>query len=328
MSTRLAVAIVAADTADALAQARALPPSVTLVEYRLDMMAEADVALLAEQTPVPAIFTCRPRSQGGRFDGSETERRSILKQALATGHLVDIEMETLPELADSISDPARVIGSQHDFGGMLGDWGSWGQHILARGAGIVKLVGMAASTDEVLPPLAWLARAPHPAIAIAMGPSGVATRLLAPRFPAAFLTFASLTNASAPGQIHVRDLIDLYGFQHIERADPLLALLTPDPVPWEQVHRYRRAMSRRFSHGHPWLLPIPVKEIHAGLLLSLQLARVSGVLRLPGMPLSPELPAYGFDSQAHAWDLASSPPRQFFAAPDPDAVMAFFFQGN
>jgi hypothetical protein len=187
---------------------------------------------------------------------------------------------------------------------------------------------MAASTDEVLPPLAWLARAPHPAIAIAMGPSGVATRLLAPRFPAAFLTFASLTNASAPGQIHVRDLIDLYGFQHIERADPLLALLTPDPVPWEQVHRYRRAMSRRFSHGHPWLLPIPVKEIHAGLLLSLQLARVSGVLRLPGMPLSPELPAYGFDSQAHAWDLASSPPRQFFAAPDPDAVMAFFFQGN
>jgi hypothetical protein len=62
--------------------------------------------------------------------------------------------------------------------------------------------------------------------------------------------------------------------------------------------------------------------------LSLQLARVSGVLRLPGITRSPELPAYGFDSQAHAWDLASSPPRQFFSAPDPDAVMAFFFQGN
>ncbi len=328
MPTHLAVAIVATDTGDALAQARSLPLAVTLVEYRLDMMAAVDVAALTKQTPLPAIFTCRPISQGGRFDGPEADRRMILKQALSTGHLVDVELDALPALAPFIDHPARVIGSHHHFEGMLGDWGDLSERIRASGAGIVKLVGMAASEADVLPPLAWLAHENNPAIGIAMGAAGVATRLLAPRFPAAFLTFASLATVSAPGQIHVREMIDLYGFQRIERADPLLVMLTPDPVPWEQVHRYRRALKRRFSGGDPWLLPLPVTTFHVGLLQALRLARVHGVFRLPEIDTVFDLQSQGLDFRAHAWRLSQTPPASFPDYSDPDALMAFFSQGN
>ncbi len=280
MTTHLAVAIVADTPAQALEQARSLPDAVSLVEYRLDMMTAPDVALLASQTPVPAIFTCRPRAQGGHFSGSENERRQLLRQALATGHVVDIEMDTLAALAGDIRQPERVIGSWHDFQGMPQDWAGLEKDIRALGAGIAKLVGLASTNADALPPLSWLAHAAGPAIGIAMGAEGVATRLLAPRFPNAFLTFASLATASAPGQIHVRDMIERYGFQHIADADPLLVMFTPDPVPWEEVERYRHAMNRYFVRGKPWLLPIPTSEVSLELLGALQLARAYGSIRM------------------------------------------------
>ena len=326
MPAHLAVAIVADDPRQALEQARSLPDAVTLVEYRLDLMDEVDVPFLAEQSPIPAIFTCRRRDQGGGCTGDESERLAILKQALATNHLVDIEMDTLPQLTPS-HRTGRVIGSWHDFRGMLGDWGSLGMRIHEMGADIPKLVGMAADEDDVLPPCAWLSQTPFPAIGIAMGTAGVATRLLAPRFPNAFLTFASLAQTSAPGQIHVQELLTRYGFIHIAEAAPLLIMLTPHPTPWELVQRYRQAMQRAFSRGAPWLLPIPVQTIHPGLLLALKLARAAGIIRLPDVTVSPELAAYGIDTQAYAWDIATSRPRNFLQPPTPETTMTFFSQG-
>jgi len=327
MSTHLAVAIVADYTADALDKSRSLPPAVTLIEYRLDKMRAINVEDLAAQTPIPAIFTCRPPSQGGDFRGTEKERRQILKRALGTKHLVDIEMETLPALTDSIIDSSRVIGSQHDFGGMLGDWSSLSVRIRALGAGIAKLVGMAATEADALQPLAWLAQMTHPAIAIAMGPAGIATRLLAPRFANAFLTFASLETASAPGQIHVKELTERYGFAHIASAEPLLAMLTPDPTPWELVQQYRRAMTAQLPAARPWLLPIPTRELQPGLMLSLRLARVHGVFRLPQIAAAASLRDYGFDPAGYAWRLANGKASVFPDYPKPQTVMRFFAQG-
>ncbi len=321
MPTHLAVAIVARHATDALAQARALPAQVTLVEYRLDMMQQVDVPRLAAETPLPAIFTCRPVAQGGQFSGSEAERRHILQQALATPHLVDVELDTLPALHPFIRHPQQVIGSQHDFAGMLKDWETLEKQMRTRGAGIAKLVGMAATVDDVLSPLTWLARATQPGIAIAMGPAGVATRLLAPRFPAAFLTFASLATRSAPGQVPVTALIHDYGFEHIARAHPLLVIFTPQPVPWEQVQRFRQALTRHIPHPQAWLLPLPVTQISPPLLQALRLARVAGAFRLPGVN------AVGPLQNIVAWDLTSSQARTSSEFLSPRATLAFFSQG-
>ncbi len=208
-TTHLAVAIAATDTANALAQAHAIKHVATLVEYRLDLMGDFDLAWLLAESPVPAIITIRHPAQGGRFAGSERERQQVLHEAIALGApFVDVEWETLPAFRETPHPHTRIIGSHHDFSGMIGDWASTGLRIRKAGADIVKLVGAAQQSDDVLTPLAWLHGLTAPGIGIAMGAGGAATRILAPRFSQAFLSFAASGDGTAPGQIQAVELAE------------------------------------------------------------------------------------------------------------------------
>jgi 3-dehydroquinate dehydratase type I len=307
----LAVAVTAADGETALAQAAAVAPLATLVEYRLDGMTAFDLERLLAATPLPAIITCRSRREGGHFAGSEAERRALLHEAVTLGAaFVDAEATVLPELAARPHPHTCLIGSRHDFAGMLGDWATAGRHLRAQGADIVKLAGMAAHPDDVLTPLAWLDRLEGPGIGIAMGEHGLATRLLAPRFPRAFLTFAAAdeATATAPGQLTATSLVADFGFWQIATAAPLLLLLTPAPVPWEVVRAYRQLLTDRHARAgtaspQPWLLPLPVAVLSPGLWLACRLARAEAILCLPEVERRPELAAYGVDPTALAWQF-------------------------
>ena len=50
-----------------------------LVELRLDGVADPDVAGALAGRRLPVIVTCRPAWEGGRFGGSEEERRRLLE---------------------------------------------------------------------------------------------------------------------------------------------------------------------------------------------------------------------------------------------------------
>ncbi|MCS7040474.1 MAG: type I 3-dehydroquinate dehydratase [Anaerolineae bacterium] len=311
ITTHLAVAVTAANTEAALAQAAAVADRATLVEYRLDGMADFDLEQLIAASPLPAIITCRAREEGGHFPGPEPERRAVLREAVARGAaFVDAEAAVLPELAARPHPRTRLIGSRHDFTGMLGDWTTAGRHLRALGADIVKLAGMAVQPDDVLTPLAWLDRLEGPGIGIAMGEHGLATRLLAPRFPCAFLTFAAATEATAtaPGQLTVATLVADFGFWQIAAAAPLILLLTPAPVPWDLVAAYRALLAERpASPGYqPWLLPLPVTVLSPGLWLACRLARADAIVCLPEVERRPELSAYGVHPTAVAWHFSAA----------------------
>ncbi len=310
VTSHLAVAIAAADGETALAQAAAVAHLATLVEYRLDGMADFDLERLIADSPLPAIITCRSRQEGGHFAGPESERRALLHEAVARGAaFVDAEATVLPALAARSHPHTCLIGSRHDMAGMLGDWATAGRHLQAQGADIVKLAGMAAHPDDVLTPLVWLDRLDGPGIGIAMGEHGLATRLLAPRFPCAFLTFAAATEATAtaPGQLAAATLVDDFGFWQIATAAPLLVLLTPSPVPWDTVNAYRQLLCDRSPQAgtsrRPWLLPLPVAVLGPGLWLACRLARAEAILCLPEVERRPELAAYGVDPAALAWQF-------------------------
>lgn len=303
MPTHLAVSIVADNPQDAVEQAASLPADVTLVEYRLDFMARVDVAYLARRSPRPAIFTCRPPREGGHFQGSERERLALLAQAAATEHWVDVEMDSLASLRRMGVSSSRIIGSHHDFQGMVGDWWSLGVRMRALGASVVKLVGMAQSPDDSLIPLAWLAAMDGPAIGIAMGDAGVVTRLLAPRFEHAFLTFASLERAAAPGQVPISAWMEIYGFHEVGRAAPLAVWLTSQPAPWPQIQAIREAWAACHPHQRAWVLPVPIGQVTAGLMLAFRQARVDAVIREEGVAVSSDLEDYGWSAQALAWNL-------------------------
>lgn len=302
----LAVAIAASDTDAALTVARSLVGVADLVEYRLDLMADFDLPQLLAASPLPAIITCRSPQQGGRFASPEHERRAILRHSIAlAAPFVDIEAEALPELANLPHPHTQIIGSHHDFGGMIGDWASAGLRLRTLGADIVKLVGTASRADDILPPLAWLHGLATPGIGIAMGADGLATRLLASRFPQAFLSFgAAAAGGTAPGQIPARDMATAFGFREAASADPCLVALTPPAISWSLIAAYRQALAARQPKGvHAWLLPLPVACFGPGLLLACHLARVGGILCLPGVERHPALADYGLSLDACAWRL-------------------------
>ena len=329
--THLAVAIAAADTTTALALARASKHVATLVEYRLDLMGDFDLPRLLAESPLPAIITCRHPTQGGQFVGSERERRQVLRQAITLGApFVDVEWEALPAFAETPHPQTRIIGSQHDFAGMIGDWASTGLRIREMGADIVKLVGTTQHSDDVLTPLSWLHGLNAPGIGIGMGAAGLASRILASRFRQAFLSFAAVGAGTAPGQIQAAELAQEFGWRNLAEANPLLVILAPDPVPWEVIESYRRALPAPSTATQPHIVPIPTASFGPGLFLALRLTRVHGILCLPGVERSPLLSAYGLDHMASAWRLDRPRPFPALAASslDPATLMRFWFSST
>ena len=96
---------------------------------------------------------------------------------------------------------------------------------------VVKLVGTARSAADVLPVLELLRDASTPVIAMAMGAPGTCTRLLAPAFPQALLTYgaASTAAATAPGQITVDEMTDRYAL-HLVTPKPRCTCTSPGPT--------------------------------------------------------------------------------------------------
>src|SRR5256712_13582584 len=90
-----------------------------LGELRRGGTAGIDVggALAGRQRPV--IVTCRPRWEGGRFDGSEDDRRRILEEALQRGaEYVDIEWRAGFDTLVRSATGARGVLSMHAFEGV------------------------------------------------------------------------------------------------------------------------------------------------------------------------------------------------------------------
>ncbi len=232
----LAVAIAAPDTAAALNAMQQAAGRADLAELRLDLMAEFDLPALLAGRPLPVIVTCRPQREGGRWQGGEAERLAVLRQAAALGaDYVDLEWDAAGEIASLDRSRTRVILSRHDFAAMPDDLAAQADRLWQAGPDAVKLVGMAHCLADCTPVLRLLAAATRPTIAIAMGPHGLPTRLLAFRYPHALLSFAApdapagaAAAGTAPGQITLSAMRDVYRAQTISRHTLLLGLLAGD----------------------------------------------------------------------------------------------------
>ena len=92
-----------------------------MVELRVDAVEDLDVAAALHGRSRPAVVTCRPRWEGGAFDGSEDERRAILAHAISCGaDYVDVEWRATFDDVIALR-PDRVVLSLHDFDGVPSD---------------------------------------------------------------------------------------------------------------------------------------------------------------------------------------------------------------
>jgi 3-dehydroquinate dehydratase/shikimate dehydrogenase len=208
-----------------------------LIELRLDTVDRPDVAGALQGRRRPVLVTCRAVWEGGHFKGSEDERQRILREALEAGaEYVDIEWKARGvEQWLRPADRPRVVLSFHDFENMPADLSGVVREMRATGSGVVKVAARAKALRDLLA-LLDVGRA-HAAgggdgsagapsgqrtVLIAMGMSGVASRILAAHFRSCW-TYAGA--AVAPGQIDASRLLHEFRFRSLTPRTQVYAVV-------------------------------------------------------------------------------------------------------
>lgn len=216
-------------------------PLADLIEIRLDCLDPFQFGgnvrglnQLFENSPKPTILTYRPAEQGGKRELKMAARLNLLVfQRPDTNGFLDIEFDLARSslLFDYVTQPdwTRVICSHHDFIGMPDDLVDLYNRMAKTPARILKIAVQADDAIDCLPVFRLLDRARaenREMIAIAMGPAGIATRILGPS-RGAFLTYASLESeaATAPGQLTASELRELYRIEKIDRQTQIFGLI-------------------------------------------------------------------------------------------------------
>jgi len=203
-------------TADTTAELRTRRDQMTdadLIELRLDTVRDPSAAAALAGRRKPVIVTCRPKAQGGHFQGSEEERRAILSEALALGaEFVDLEWQGgCADLMDRTGG-RRVVLSHHDFTGIPSDLPNLTQAMLASGAEVVKIAVTASRLSDCVMLRALGRKTRVPMVLIAMGDAGIPSRVLASWMGSCW-TYAG--DGVAPGQISAERMQDEFRFRRI-----------------------------------------------------------------------------------------------------------------
>jgi len=222
----IGVSLGARTTAEALDALQEIAALADIAEIRLDFMAEYDLPRLLKNRPCPVIVTNRPEREGGRYRGDERERVRPLLEAIDLGaEYVDIEHDATHLIGDRKS--SKLIVSYHDFHQTPDNFVQIHREIAAKGADVVKIVGMAQRLTDNLLVFDALAQTSLPTISIAMGEAGQISRVLALRFDTCLLTYATLGKGErvAPGQLAVATMRDVYQADKIDGRTATYAVL-------------------------------------------------------------------------------------------------------
>lgn len=245
--TYLAVPVAAKDKPEASELIKtAQREGAEVLELRTDYLADLNVDKVKElvgcarKTKLPIIVTCRDKAQGGAADWPLSLRAEILVEALNCGvEFIDCEFENFPRIQEKLKQAleqnpkARIILSAHNFDGpwQKGKLTQLYDDIKAACPdAIPKLVYAAKHINDCFEAFDLLHNKDDDAIVFCMGTDGLISRILAKKFNG-FLSFASVSddNATAPGQITVKQLKDLYRWWNVN-ADTEIFGVIGDPV--------------------------------------------------------------------------------------------------
>ncbi|CAL2239355.1 unnamed protein product [Prunus armeniaca] len=131
-----------------------------LLEIRLDHLKafndNVDLKTLIKESPLPTLFTYRPKWEGGQYDGDEKDRLDALRLAMELGaDYIDVELQVAHEFIDSIygkkPEKFKVIVSSHNYQHTpsVEALGNLVARIQATGADIVKIATTALDITDV-----------------------------------------------------------------------------------------------------------------------------------------------------------------------------------
>lgn len=203
-------------------------------EIRLDALDSAHELTVESLGPLcrrlPVLLTWRTRADGGRADVDDAWRLALLAECSARyGAMCDVEFSRVDRLAALGISPDLLVLSHHDVERTAGDLADILERMMKVPARVHKVATHARASSDQFVHFDLLARgraAGRTVVAIAMGTKGVATRILGPAHGAPF-TFCSLERGaeSAPGQLTLDEVCNVYRVDRHSRQTPVLGLL-------------------------------------------------------------------------------------------------------
>ncbi|HAN43625.1 MAG TPA: hypothetical protein DCP98_09405 [Sphaerochaeta sp.] len=188
---------------------------VSLVELRVDMLDPSEYQKAKSfpvEIDVPVILTIRKPCDGGRYAGTEEERKALMAD-LSQGlfFYVDMEMDLdFPELEKELmSRGVNIIRSLHDFNGIPRNLPDLARSIAAKGQ--IPKLAVTVRTEEDLEEVFHLGEelkdVPRKII-VGMGAYGIRTRVGYRRL-GSILTFCSESDPNGIGLPTPRELSEL-----------------------------------------------------------------------------------------------------------------------
>jgi 3-dehydroquinate dehydratase/shikimate dehydrogenase len=254
---RICVAVAGSNASELLEKAEAVARDNPFVEFRLDYLKDPASALpkmksfLGSHTFVTAIGTCRRAVNGGKFKGTVAAQVDMLAKAGASGcHLVDVELQSATAMKvpdfNKIRAHAGLILSYHDFKATK-KLDEVFAEMKAFPADIYKVVSTATKLHDNVLMMRFLEEASHShkMVGVCMGEQGIISRVLALRAGSLF-TFGSLSpgEETAPGQVTVKALRDLYRIENVDAATKVYGV-AGDPVEHSLSPQMMNAAFRR-----------------------------------------------------------------------------------
>jgi 3-dehydroquinate dehydratase / shikimate dehydrogenase len=176
------------------------------------------------------IATCRRRAGGGKFNGNAEKELFWLRKAKEAGCLwCDLEVETLRELPQKNVAGCglpRVLLSIHDFN-RTPRLSKWKEIAERSGADALKIAALSRSLSDS-ERLVELAHGTQNVVAVPMGEVGLPARILALRQGSALL-YAPLAAETAPGQVALREMKDLYRAHELTKETRVFGVIG-DPI--------------------------------------------------------------------------------------------------
>lgn len=186
-------------------------------ELRLDYMKPGLVVSFLEEVSGDlsrCICTIRSKQEGGRFAGTEEERRRLLFEVSEfEPYLQDVELATIQD-CPSLRNTSNMMISWHDFAGSPGD--AELRHRLdtmTQYSDVVKMVVTAHKGSDAAAILGlYAAHTPSSLIAFAMGEVAKFSRICSMHLGAPFM-YVSMYEATAPGQYTLNEI------RHLEKSE-------------------------------------------------------------------------------------------------------------
>jgi 3-dehydroquinate dehydratase/shikimate dehydrogenase len=201
-----------------------------LIELRLDFLAKApDFKRMLDRKPCPMVATVRRPQDGGRWGGTEEERRMLLRQAIVAGFdWVDLETDVADEIR-RFKDVKRII-SYHNLRELPADLDKIHEHMCTQDADVVKIAVRAQQPADNLRVLSLIKKSPVPTVALCMGDLGTPSRLLGVIYGAPF-TYAAFNKERgiAPGILSFDDMRRIYQFDQVDSRTKIYGVIG-DPV--------------------------------------------------------------------------------------------------